>query len=166
MDWDNPREGALGDIAKKLQDHFHLSGLRVLAEHGFEGQDKLDALKVMDKYKMVRANEERDYQAHYQDRVATVAERIINQRGSKTLEHQPRSMPADHFSKSAIMSQAAKEVRHAHRTTLSLYDEQERRDLQKIAERADRMPEADRTPPSRTQKIERNDGPTRPRTRH
>ena len=129
------------NIAKELQQTFHLKGLRKLADYGLTDQYKLDALHVINRYEDARQKEIRDFNLHFKDRVNSEIKVLQNEAGSKTREHNHPWFGKDQFSRSSLELRAERRVRHAHEATLNLLDRQEAYELEAIVERSECDPE-------------------------
>ena len=128
----------MSDIVRAVRQTFDLAALRLKAERSLTADDWHVYQRVTKAHAKMRGSAERAYGLEYQNRMATVSKRLIDEAGSKGQNFTFRWFGRDRFSKSAINQQAQIVVELAHRRDLAAIDESETESLKRLLAKAER----------------------------
>ena len=116
---------------------FDLASLKREAARNLHAEDWHEYRKINETHEAQRQAVERDFELSYGEHFAAARQRLIDEAGTKPLDHVPRLIGRDRFDKKAIDRQAKIEVRHAYRSALDGIDRAEARQIEGLLQRVE-----------------------------
>ncbi len=115
--------------------------LKTLRREGaamLNGQEKMDFLKIGEKFDQNRLTTERLYAHEYKTRVQIAYRDLVNKAGAKTFDLKPRFYGIDRFNKHDLNRQAQLNVRLDHQQSMDRLDGQELKESKSFLETSSR----------------------------
>ncbi len=117
------------NISDEIKRTFDLANAKHRAAKNSTSQEWKDHRKITKKFDDLRRFEQRTYEIEYKSRFEVARRRLIKKAGSKTKDFKHRWFGQDRFDKSAINSQAERNVRNSHRQMMAGIDKQEAHEM-------------------------------------
>lgn len=159
-----PAEAPKTSLVEDVRLIFELASLKREAARNLSADDWREYQTISESHDERRRAVEQIFEQTYDERLATARQRLIEEAGSKRLDHVPRLVGRDRFDGKAIDRQARIDVRQAYRSSIDHIDREEARQIEGLLARADGKNKA-REVPSRdfAHATDRRGGPDRRR---
>lgn len=146
---------------------FDLAALRQEAGRNLSADDWRQYQTINETHDERRRAVEQIFAQTYDERVAVVRQRLIEEAGLKRLDYVPRLVGRDRFDGEVIERQARLQVSHDYRSSIERIDRDEARQIEALLARADQRNRA-REVPLRdfTRAADRRGGPDRRKRHH
>lgn len=132
-----PAEAAKTSLVDDVRLVFDLASLKREAAHKLTAEDWRELRTINETHEERRRAVEQIFEQTYDERLATARQRLIEEAGSKRLDHVPRLVGRDRFDGRAIDRQARIEVRQAYRSSIDHIDREEARQIEGLLARTE-----------------------------
>lgn len=119
----------------ELRVQFRLSSLHKEAQSLTSEEDWQRYTEIGDRHEKLRSAERQDFKDQFDDRMSAARKKVIDEAGSKTLEH-PTPFGTDRFNSRLIDRKALAQVNKDHHRTIAQIDKSEMQELETLMAQA------------------------------
>lgn len=120
---------------EELRVQFRLSALHREAQSLTSDKDWQRYTEIGDRHEKLRSDERQSFKDQFDDRMAAARKKVIDEAGSKTLEH-PTPFGTDRFNPRLVERKALAQVNKDHHRTIAQIDKSEMQELETLMAQA------------------------------